>query len=157
MTSPSRFPLEIYAWRLSPHTMTQQHASVFHYSSDVASWMSTLVPAWRNVKPSGPAQRRAVWVDQKHEHAGLLSAAKRRAQITRTKSICVRSICCCSRETRGGASSSAAAIILPSKSAKPVLVNPRNGIRSTSNNLVIALSVLGIPLQIPSGVPCVRQ
>ena len=36
-------------------------------------------------------------------------------------------------------------------------VNPRNGIRRTHNNLAIALSRLGIPLQIPSGVPCVRQ
>ena len=43
------------------------------YSSDVASWMRTLVPAWRSVKPSGPAQLRAVWVAQQHAHAGLLS------------------------------------------------------------------------------------
>ena len=46
---------------------------MFPYSSDVASWMSTLVPAWRSVKPSGPAQRRAVWVAQHHANAGLLS------------------------------------------------------------------------------------
>ena len=32
-----------------------------------------LVPAWRSVKPSGPAHRRAVWVAQ-HTHAGLLSS-----------------------------------------------------------------------------------
>ena len=35
--------------------------------------MSTLVPAWRSVKPSGPAQRRAVSVAQQHAHAGILS------------------------------------------------------------------------------------
>ena len=32
--------------------------------------MSTLVPAWRSVKPSGQAQLRAVWVAQQHAHAG---------------------------------------------------------------------------------------
>ena len=42
VTSPALFPLEIHALRRSPHAMAWQHASVFHYSSDVASWMSTL-------------------------------------------------------------------------------------------------------------------
>ena len=35
--------------------------------------MSTLVPAWHSVEPSGPAQRLAGWVAQKHAHAGFLS------------------------------------------------------------------------------------
>ena len=35
--------------------------------------MRMLVPAWCSVKPSGPAQRRAVWVAQKHVHSCLLS------------------------------------------------------------------------------------
>ena len=45
----------------------------------VASWMNTLLPAWRSVKPSGQPgqeQRRAVWVAQKQTHAGLLSRSQ---------------------------------------------------------------------------------
>ena len=42
--------------------------------------MSTLVPAWCSVKPSGPALRRAVRVAQKHAHAGLLSRRQLRRQ-----------------------------------------------------------------------------
>ena len=106
---------------------------MFHYSSDAASWMSTLVSAWHSVKPSGPAQRLAVWIAQKHAHAGLNT--RRQEADPGTKSICVRSSLSCSLETRGGASSSTAAIILPSKWTKPVPFNPRNGIGHTHNNL----------------------
>ena len=42
VTLPARFPLEIHALLWSLHTMTWQHASVFHYSWDVASWILTL-------------------------------------------------------------------------------------------------------------------
>ena len=143
MTSPARFPLEIHAWRRSPHTMTSQHASVVHYSSDVASWMRMLVPAWCCVKPSGPAQRRAVWVAQKHAYASLLSR-RQEAGPDYGNEIdprhCVSSSLSCCMETRGGAPSSAAANIRPSKLSKLVPVNSRNGMRRTGNNLAIALT-----------------
>ena len=120
--------------------------------------MSTLVPAWRSVKPSGPEQRQAVWVAQKHAVTRRVTpafspAAKRRARITGTKSICVISSLPGSIETRGGASSNAAAIILPSKSSKQVPVNPRNGIRCTCNNLAFALSVLGTLSYVSRAMP----
>ena len=119
--------------------------------------MSTLVPAWHSVEPSGPAQRLAGWVAQKHAHAGFLSRRQEAGPDYRNDIDLrqIQSFRLLGDTGRGvlkrGSDNTAIKVVQtgPGQSEK------RN--MRTRNNLVIALSALAIPLQIPSGVPCVRQ
>ena len=80
---------------------------------------------------SGPAQRRAVYLAQHRVNStrtpAFSPAAKRRARITGTKSICVSSSLSGSSETRGGASSSAAATRGGASSSAAVLKRGSTG------------------------------